>query len=94
MSKVVPSQIVAFIESVYPSAAKDSNMPVYSQDSAVLRSIIDLAEDLPDELLTISGEDYVKYVFGWNQCRRLLIDGLLSAATNPREHTSRQAPYS
>jgi hypothetical protein len=29
-----------------------------------LRAIIDLTEDLPIELLTISGDDYVTYVFG------------------------------
>jgi hypothetical protein len=39
-------------------------MAVYSADSAVLGAIIDLADDLSIELLTISGDDYVNYVFG------------------------------
>ena len=39
-------------------------MPVYSADSAVLGAIINLADDIPVELLTISGDDYANYVFG------------------------------
>ena len=39
-------------------------MAVYSADSSVLGAIIDLADDLPIELLTLSGDDYANYVFG------------------------------
>jgi hypothetical protein len=64
MTKVVPSQIVSFIDRIYPTAKSTLNMKVYSADSAVLAAIIDLADDVPIELLTISGDDYVNYVFG------------------------------
>jgi hypothetical protein len=64
MTKVVPSQIVSFIDQVYPTAKGTPDMYVFSRDSAVLRAIIDLANDLPVELLTISGNESVNYVFG------------------------------
>jgi hypothetical protein len=64
MTKVVPSQIVSFIDRIYPTAKSTPNMTVYSADSAVLAAIIDLADDVPIELLTISGDDYANYVFG------------------------------
>jgi hypothetical protein len=64
MTKVVPSQIVSLIDRFYPSAKTTPGMTVYSADSAVLGAIINLADDLPIELLTISGDDYANYVFG------------------------------
>lgn len=64
MTKVVPSQIVSLIDRIYPTAKSTPNMMVYSADSAVFGAIIDLADDLPIELLTISGDDYSNYVFG------------------------------
>jgi hypothetical protein len=64
MTKVVPSQVVALIDRIYPSLANTPNSPVYSADAAVLSAIINLADDIPLELLTISGEDYSAYVFG------------------------------
>jgi hypothetical protein len=69
MTKVVPSQIVSLIDRFYPAAKTTSDMAVYSADSAVLRAIIDLADDLPVELLTISGDDYANYVFGLESMR-------------------------
>ncbi|MGY3530510.1 hypothetical protein [Bradyrhizobium sp. USDA 4452] len=64
MTKVVPSQIVSFIDRIYPTAKSNPNMSVYSADSPVLGAIIDLADDLPIELLTMSGDEYASYVFG------------------------------
>jgi hypothetical protein len=75
MSKVVPSQVISFIDSVWPAVPPD--MPVYAVDAAILLSIIDLVDDIPVELLTISGDDYTDLVFSleslgqavdhWNQ---------------------------
>lgn len=64
MTKVVPSQVVSLIDRFYPSAKTTPNIPVYSKDSAVLGAIINLADDIPMELLTVSGDDYANYVFG------------------------------
>jgi hypothetical protein len=62
LPKVIPSQVVALIESVYPAIKAHSNMQVYSGDAAVLAAIINLVDDIPEELLTISGEDYSNFV--------------------------------
>ena len=64
MTKVVPSQVVAFIDSVYPRAHQAPAMQVYAAYAAVLAAIIGLANDILLELLTISGDDYTGYVFG------------------------------
>jgi hypothetical protein len=61
LPKVIPSQVVALIESIYPKA--QPNMQVSSRDAAVLAAIINLVDDIPEELLTISGEDYSNFVF-------------------------------
>ena len=64
MTKVVPAQVVALIDHVYPSAKSTPNMPVYSADAAILAAIINLVDDIPVELLTISGADYTGLVVG------------------------------
>jgi hypothetical protein len=64
MTKVVPSQVVSLIDRFYPSAKTTPNTPVFSKDSAVLGAIINLADNIPIELLTTSGDDYANYVFG------------------------------
>jgi hypothetical protein len=64
MTRVVPSQIVSLIDRFYPKAASTPNLQVYSNDAGVLAAIIDLADDIPVELLTISGDDYSDFVFG------------------------------
>jgi len=55
---------VSLIDRFYPNAKTTPDMTIYSGDSAVLGAIINLADDLPIELLTISGDDYANYVFG------------------------------
>jgi hypothetical protein len=64
MTKVVPSQVVALIDHAYPTAKSTPNMPVYSGDAAILAAIINLVDDIPIELLTISGADYTHLVVG------------------------------
>ncbi|MBR0991898.1 hypothetical protein JQ580_14390 [Bradyrhizobium japonicum] len=64
ISKVVPSQVVALIDRVYPSAKATPSMTVYSGDAAILASIINLVDDIPVELLTLSGDDYTGLVVG------------------------------
>jgi hypothetical protein len=94
MTRVVPSQILTFIDRVYPTAKSTPNMPVYSADSAVLRAIIDLADDLPIELLTISGDDYTNYVFGL-EAMQAAIDkwNYRGADDPPRTHDGKSPVY-
>jgi hypothetical protein len=77
MPKVVPSQVVELIDQVFPSAKTTPKFLVYSGSAASLSTIVSLADDIPDELITISGQDYADLVHGleslahsvdrWNQ---------------------------
>ncbi len=94
MTKVVPSQIVSFIDRIYPGAKSTPDMPVYSADSAVLGAIIDLADDLPVELLTLSGDDYANYVFGL-EAMQAAIDrwNYRGGDDRPRNHDGKSPVY-
>lgn len=94
MTKVVPSQILSFIDQFYPTAKSTPNIQVYSADSAVLGAIIDLADDLPIELLTISGDDYTNYVFGL-EAMQAAIDRWNHHGTDtpPRSHDGKSPIY-
>ena len=58
MPKVVPSQVVTLIDQVFPHATTTPRFPVYSGNAATLSAIVSLTDDIPEELITISGEDY------------------------------------
>lgn len=64
MPKVVPSQVVALIDQAFPNAKDAPKFLVYSGNAATLSAIVSLAEEIPDELLTISGEDYTDLIHG------------------------------
>jgi hypothetical protein len=77
MTKVVPSQVVALIDQVFPHVQTTPKFPVYSGSAASLSTIVSLVDDIPEELIAISGEDYADLVHGleslahsvdrWNQ---------------------------
>jgi hypothetical protein len=94
MTKVVPSQIVSFIDRIYPAAKSTPGMPVYSADAGVLGAIIDLADDLPIELLTLSGDDYANYVFGL-EAMQAAIDrwNYRGGDDRPRNHDGKSPIY-
>lgn len=58
MPRVVPSQVVAFIDQAFPNARAAPRFPVYSGNGATLAAILRLTDEIPGELITISGEDY------------------------------------
>jgi len=60
MPKVVPSQIVGVIDKIFP-AAKDNKSFALSRGSSVECAIItNLVEQLPEELITIIGDEYIE----------------------------------
>jgi hypothetical protein len=71
MSQVVPSQIVALIDQNF-SATKSASTRVGHGNVAVLGAIVRLIDELPQELLTISGEDYSALVCGAESIRHSL----------------------
>src|ERR1039458_5174460 len=64
MPRVVPSQVVALIDRSFPGCKGNPKFPVYSRSAGVLSAIVSLADDIPEELLTISGDDYTDLVHG------------------------------
>ncbi len=77
MPKVVPSQVVAVIDQVFPDARTNPDIPVYSGNTGTLSAIVTLTDEIPEELITISGQDYTDLIQGlaaltqavikWNQ---------------------------
>ena len=64
MPKVVPSQVVALIDHLFPDIKTKRKFPVYSGNAAMLSAIVKLSAEIPTELLTISGENYSDLVHG------------------------------
>jgi hypothetical protein len=63
MARVVPSQIVAFINKHFPTV-RSATLDVDHGSVAVLTAIAGLIDEIPTELLTISGDDYSDLVCG------------------------------
>lgn len=64
MARVVPSQIVSLIDRHPPVAVSSSTANVTHMSAAILGAVVRLVDNLPDELLTISGDDYGDLVCG------------------------------
>ena len=62
MPKVVPSQVIGLIDQIFPDAKTSPKFRIYSASAPTLSAIVSLADDIPDELITISGEDYADLV--------------------------------
>lgn len=63
MPRVVPSQVVAFINSgLFPDVYDPTQL--FSIDLAHLSGLIDLVEQIPDELLTMDNEAYQSLICG------------------------------
>jgi hypothetical protein len=61
MPKVVPSEVVRFIKQQFPG--DEHGRMTYNQAPAYA-TIVRLVEQIPEELLMISGDDYVGLVAG------------------------------
>jgi hypothetical protein len=64
MTRVVPSQVVALIDQLFPAAQNTPDFPVYSASAGALSAIVILAKEIPGELLSISGQDYSDLIHG------------------------------
>jgi hypothetical protein len=68
MARTVPSQIIALINKNFP-IIKSATLDVDHASVAVLTGIAHLIDELPTELLTISGDDYSDLVCGVESIR-------------------------
>ena len=64
MPRTVPSQIVELIDETFPTAAKEEDTRPGQEHAPVLAGIVRLAQEIPEELLQISGADYTDFVVG------------------------------
>jgi len=65
MPRVVPSQIVAFIDQAFPWAAAQNvgvGTNLVRQNSGLLAGLLDLLEKVPDELISLNGASYSSLV--------------------------------
>lgn len=64
MSKVVPSQVISFIDEVLPAAQNNPTMRLGGDRASDLAGILSLVRDIPPELIQLSGADYTDFIVG------------------------------
>jgi hypothetical protein len=64
VSRVVPSQVVSFIDEVFPTARSESRLKVHADKAPVLLGILDLVKNIPAELIQLSGSEYTDFIMG------------------------------
>jgi hypothetical protein len=63
MPRVIPSQLVAIIDKIFPNPEQKTKPFVLGIDRAYqLAAIVDMADKIPSELVSIEGENYINYI--------------------------------
>lgn len=63
MSRLMPSQLVAFIDKIFPSPEQKRKPFTLGIDRVYqLAAIVEMADKIPDELITIEGENFSNYL--------------------------------
>lgn len=78
MPKVVPTQIVEYIDVRFPAVrdqieGKGNTVQYDSSFHAAVNTIIEMLDQLPPNLLTISGEDYILFVEAVNELKGAIV---------------------
>ena len=71
MPRVVPSQVVAFIEAIFPDDTLNGNT-LGRGNAGELAGLVGLVDRIPEELLTMSGEDYAMLICSKGHIRERL----------------------
>jgi len=68
MPRVVPSQVVDLIKHIFPNVNNltTGSLRIESVYSASLAGIIDLVEQIPNDLILLSGDDYTDFILSIN----------------------------
>jgi hypothetical protein len=72
MSRVIPSQIVGLIDQVISGWSVGPPPALHEPQAPKISAIIDLASELPNELMVLSGDEYPAYLVGMNALKDLL----------------------
>jgi hypothetical protein len=71
MPRVVPSQVVRFIDSI-PLPELNGIVRMNKVDPAMLSGLLNLVEQVPEELLTMDGDSYAYFIYGKAQIKEIL----------------------
>lgn len=71
MPRVVPSQVVAFINTLWPTAEQQKNLN--RAQSGQLAGLVDLTDQIPEELLTMDAVVYAPYICAKAHIRQRLL---------------------
>jgi hypothetical protein len=71
MPRVVPSQVVDFINTLWPSSNQHDNLA--GNDAGQLAALIDIVDQIPDELLTMDSPAYARFICGKGQIKQKLV---------------------
>lgn len=73
MPRVVPSQIVEFIDSKFPFARTRQQYNVDIQYRGRVNALLQLADELPEELIRMDSADYNRFVLSLSTIRSTLV---------------------
>ncbi len=76
MPRVVPSQVVSYLEATFPITKEKrySKVELNPQSIIALRTILEMCQEIPDELITLEGPGYVDYRTGLTGLRTEIED--------------------
>jgi hypothetical protein len=94
MPRVVPSQVVALIDQIWPKSQTDPDFPVYPASAGVLSAIVRLTNEIPSELLTIEAEDYTDLVHGLEELANAVNRWLQRGGNDPPARIRGRSPVS
>lgn len=74
MPKVAPSQIIEYIDSRFPAVKKQSDgatstLNIGRNSHAAVNTIIEMIEQLPQNLINLTGEDYIVFIEALNELK-------------------------
>lgn len=77
MPRVVPTQVVNFIDQVFssvinPAKGGTPEVRLYLETASELRALVDLVDRIPGELITLQGQEYAAFVLGVASIRQAI----------------------
>ena len=64
MPRVVPSQVVAFIDQVFPWLREGTGGALAREHAGEASALLQMLDNVPEELMTMTGRDYTDFVCG------------------------------
>ena len=87
MPRVTPSQVTALIEQMFPITVDEeryTKIELTPQSVSGLQVIVDLVEDIPPELITLEGTDYINLRTGMTALKPKSTEGMTMQQRNGR----------